>query len=54
MDNKLKTSEPVFGWAKCLDCETEWQTFCPEGLDCDYLECPKCLVHRGVLINKES
>jgi len=53
-ENKLKTPDPLWGTARCLDCDIEWQTFCPDGLDCEYLECPKCLVHRGVLKDKEN
>lgn len=43
-----KQNEPLWITAVCLDCEREWQSVCPDGLESDYLQCPKCLLFRGV------
>ena len=35
-------TEPILTPAVCIYCGHEWEALCPDGVEVDYLECPKC------------
>lgn len=44
----MKYDEPIWGSLTCKECGNTWESFMPDGIDSDTVECPKC--HKQVEI----